>query len=263
MITSLRQRNTWDLIWQLFRSDFKMKYNDSILGFIWVLTKPFAIFTIMYFVVSQVFRFGDIENFPLYLLLGNMFISFWTEGTTLGMGSLLNRQNLITKVSFPRYIVLVSSTFLALINFIINISVFLLISLGAGILPNITQLAWFLSIVIVFYFLILITSMILSVLYVRFRDMLHIWELINQLLFWTTPVFYPISLVAENSRLLEIFLTIINPISVLLTAARNAIIYGELTSGFIIASWLLLMLIIGAIGYFYYKSSIKRVAEFF
>ncbi|MFW5719738.1 MAG: ABC transporter permease [Candidatus Dojkabacteria bacterium] len=263
MFTSLKQRNTWDLIWQLFRSDFKMKYNDSVLGFIWVLTKPFAIFTIMYFVVSRVFRFDDMEYFPLYLLLGNMFITFWTEGTTLGMGSLMNRQNLITKVSFPRYIVLISATFLALINFVINILIFMVIGIFAGIMPGILQLVWFLGIILVFYFLIIVTSMILSVLYVKFRDMLHIWELVNQLLFWTTPIFYPVALVAERSKFMEIILTILNPISVLLTAARDAIIYDELTSEFIVGIWLIIMLIAGILGYFYYKYSIKKVAEYF
>lgn len=264
MFESLKQRNTWDLIWQLFRTDFKLKYNDSILGFIWVLIKPFTIFAIMFFILSKVFPSGAIQYFPLYLLLGNMVMSFWTEGTMLGMGSLLSRAGLITKVNFPRYIVLVSSTILALVNFVINIFIFFLLAFFyTSNTPSLMQILWFVFCLGTLYLLITVVSMFLSVTYVKFRDLLHIWELFNQLIFWTTPIFFPIQALIEKSALIEIVLTKLNPISVLLISARSAILYNDIVLQRTVFAWFGIILIIGSLGYIYYKNSIKRIAEFF
>src|SRR5690348_9102140 len=130
MLQTIRQRNTLDLIWELFRTDFKLRYNDSLLGFIWVLMKPFSIFLIMYFVLTRVFPSNE-PNFALYLLIGNIFITFWSDGTNMGMDSLLSRAGLITKINFPRYTVLLSSTAVAVVNFLINtvvVTIFMIIS---------------------------------------------------------------------------------------------------------------------------------------
>jgi ABC-2 type transport system permease protein len=260
---SFKQRNTWDLIWELFRTDFKLKYNDSILGFLWVLMKPFSIFMIMYFILTKVFPSGAIENFPLYLLLGNMVMSFWNEGSSQGMDSLLARAGLITKVNFPRYIVLISSTLLSSVNFLINLSIFLIIALVNQITPTPLQFLWFLFCSFTLYLLIAVISMFLSITYVKFRDLKQIWELFNQLIFWATPVIYSIDVVAHKSKILEIVLTKLNPISVLLTSGRNAILYGDIGYQRTVFSWFGVILLVGIFGYMYYKRSIKRIAEFF
>jgi ABC-2 type transport system permease protein len=262
MLQGFKQKNTWDLIWQLFRTDFKLKYNDSILGFVWVLVKPFALFLIMYTVLTKVFVNPN-PNFPLYLLLGNMFISFWTEGTSQGMESLLSKASLITKVNFPRYIVLLSSSLLSIVNFVINLVIFFIIASVRGLDISFIHGLWFAYCVFILYALVISISMFISVAYVKFRDLKQIWELFNQLVFWATPVIYFIPDVASRSRILEIILTKLNPLSVLLTSARNAVLYKDITYQPNVFIWSGIVLIAGSAGYIYYKSSIKRIAEFF
>jgi ABC-2 type transport system permease protein len=264
MFQSLKKRNTFDLIIQLFRTDFKLKYNDSILGFIWVLIKPFALFAIIYFVLSKVFPNNGIQNFPFYLLLGQMFMTFWTEGTLMGMTSLLSRAGIITKINFPRYIVLISSTLLSLVNFLINLVIFLILTLLTGVLSlDILHILWFLYCTVLLYMLITVVSMFLSITFVKFRDLSHIWELFNQLLFWTTPVIYAIDTIASKSRILDLILTKLNPLSVILSSARDAILYSKFSFMPQVFVWSILIALFGYFGYIYYRSSIKRIAEFF
>lgn len=260
---SLNKRNTWDLIWVLFRTDFKLKYNDSVLGFIWVLIKPFSIFAIMYFVVTKVFNNTSTPNFGLYLLLGNMVMAYWNEGTNQGMESLLSKANLIAKVNFPRYIVLISSTLLASVTFIINLCIFAIIAATKNIFPTPLQLLWFLFCVGILYAVITVTSMFLSITYVKFRDLKQIWELFNQILLWLTPVFYPITALLGKSEILDLIITKINPIAVILQSGRNAILYNDITNQITVFAWVGVITVTGIVGYLFYTKSIKRIAEFF
>lgn len=262
MVKSFKKRNTWDLIWQLFRTDFKLRYNDSVLGFIWVLLKPFSLFLIMYFVMSKVFGSTTVDHYALYLLLGNIFMTLWTEGTNLGMNSLLYRAGLITKVNFPRYIVLVSATLLAVVNFLINICIFFVVAFFANITPTITEVLWFAVCMFTLYSLITVVSMFLSIGFVRFRDLQQIWELFGQILFWATPTFYTIDKVA-NSKLFSLVLTKINPLSVILISGRDALLYGKFQYQGNVLAWLLGILVFGVLGYIYYRNSIKKIAEYF
>jgi ABC-2 type transport system permease protein len=264
MFKSFKKRNTWDLITELFRTDFKLKYNDSLLGFIWVLVKPFSIFLIMYFVLTRVFTPSqEIPNFTLYLLLGNMVIGFWNEGTTLGMDSLLSRAGLITKVTFPRYIVLVSATLLSIVNFFINLLVFIVLGLINHISPSILETLWFVFCILNLYLLILAVSMFISIAYVKFRDLKQIWELFNQLLFWATPIFYTIDSIAHRSSILYFVITKLNPIAIMLNSARDAILYNKITYQSTVFIWFGIICVGLVLGYIFYKNSIKRIAEFF
>lgn len=264
MFQSFKKRNTWDLIWQLFRTDFKLKYNDSVLGFIWVLVKPFALFMIIYTVISTVFNPGSvIPNYPLYLLLGNMYLSYWIEGSTHGMESLLSRASVITKVNFPRYIVLLSSTLLSSVNFLINLLVFIIIAAFNHLNPSPLQILWFIFCTFCLYSLITVISMFTSILFVKFRDLKQIWELFNQLIFWATPIVYSADTLIKKSALFDLLLTKLNPISVFLLSGRSAILYNDIDYKKSVFIWFIVIIIGGIIGYIYYKKSIKRIAEFF
>lgn len=262
MLQSIRQRNTIDLIWELFRTDFKLRYNDSLLGFIWVLMKPFSIFLIMYFVLTKVFPSNE-PNFALYLLIGNIFITFWSDGTSMGMDSLLSRASLITKINFPRYTVLLSSTAVSVVNFLINcciIAIFLIIS---GVTPGIVHIIWFFFCSFILYLLIIVVSMFLSVVYVRFRDLKQIWELFNQLLFWSTPIFYSLDNVINKSEVLNIVLTKLNPISIFLSSGRNGLLKNDIIFQVNVFVWLGIIIVLGISSYFFYTKSIKKIAEYF
>lgn len=262
MLQSLRNQNTIDLIWQLFRTDFKLRYNDSVLGFLWVLMKPFSVFLIMYFVLSRVFPSNE-PNFALYLLIGNVFMTFWTDGTSMGMDSLLGRAGLITKVNFPRYVVLISATAIAIVNFLINCSVVALFMIYQQVFPSAMQIFWFFFCSFILYILILVTSMFISVIYVRFRDLKQIWELINQLLFWSTPVFYSIDNLIKKSEFFELVLTKLNPLSVLLSSGRSALLKQDIIFQPMVFTWLGIVLVLWVFAYLFYKRSIKKIAEYF
>lgn len=262
MLQSLRNQNTVDLIWELFRTDFKLRYNDSFLGFLWVLMKPFSIFFILYFVLTRVFP-SQVENFVLYLLIGNVFITFWSDGTSMGLDSLLSRAGLITKVNFPRYIVLLSSTAISVVNFFINsviVAVFVMVN---GLQPTLLQVLWYLVCATILYFVILTVSMFISVIYVRFRDLKQIWELFNQILFWVTPIFYSYQVVAANSEIFRIIIFWLNPVAVLLISARAAIIENDIKFQTNVFAVSIAVLILFTLGYIFYKKSIKKIAEYF
>lgn len=262
MLKSLKNRNTLDLIWQLFRTDFTLKYNDSVLGFIWVLMKPFSIFLIMYFVISRVFPSND-PNFGIYLLIGNVFMSFWGDGTSMGLDSLLGRAGLITKVNFPRYVVLLSSTAIAVVNFLINSLVVAIFLVYQQITPSLLQITWYCFCFIAFYFLIIVFSMFTSVIYVRFRDLKQFIELFNQLLFWATPVIYSVDAVSQKSDVLFFVLHWLNPVSVFLTSARNGILMNDIIWQENVFVWIGIICILGLFAYLFYKKSIKKIAEYF
>lgn len=262
MLASLKKRNTIDLIWILWRTDFKLKYNDSILGFIWVLIKPFSIFLILYLVLTNIFPFQE-EHFVIYLLIGNVFISFWTEGTNLGLDSLLSRAGLITKVNFPRYTVLISSTSIALVNFLINTIIVFIFVFVNGLRPSLMDVFWYFLCSGILYMLIITVSMFLSILYVRFRDLKQIWELFNQLLFWMTPVFYSYEALASKNEIFGLILYWLNPVSVLLISAREAIMENNITLQLNVLAVMSLFLVLFYIGYNFYKKQIKKIAEYF
>jgi ABC-2 type transport system permease protein len=262
MLKSLQKQNTLDLIWQLFRTDFKLKYNDSILGFLWVLMKPFSTFLIMYFVISRVFPSND-PNFALYLLIGNVFMTFWSDGTGMGLDSLLSRAGLITKVNFPRYVVLLSSTAISVVNFIINTAVVTVFLLYQQLIPNPIQIAWYFFCSLALYLVILVFSMFTSIIYVRFRDLKQLLELFNQLLFWSTPVIYSVDIVSQKSEVLYFVLHWLNPISVFLTSARNGILRNDIIWQENVFVWVVILAVLGTVAYIFYTKQIKKVAEYF
>lgn len=261
MLQSVKKRNTWDLIWILFRTDFKLRYNDSFLGFIWVLIKPFSMFLIMFIVLTNILG-NNIDNFGLYLLLGNMVFTFWVEGSNHGMNSIVNRASLITKVNFPRYVVLLSSSLLSVINFIINICIFAIIAIFNNIEFSLLQFVWFSFCMLVLYLLIIAVSMITSIGFARFKDVGQIWDLFNQIIFWSTPVFYSATELAKKSEIFETILFKVNPISMILISAREAVLYGDIILHREIFTLLGVIIFVGGLSYSYYKPAIKKVAEF-
>jgi ABC-2 type transport system permease protein len=203
------------------------------------------------------------ENFAVYLLIGNIFITFWNDGTSMGMDSLLSRAGLITKINFPRYVVLISSTGIAVVNFFINCVVVAIFMYVSNVIPSLIHVVWFFFCSFILYLLILVVSMFLSIIYVRLRDLKQIWELFNQILFWSTPVFYNYFTVSQNSSIMETLLSYVNPVSVLLVTSRNGLMNGDIILHSSVFMWIGIIFIVGGLGYLFYKKQIKKIAEFF
>jgi ABC-2 type transport system permease protein len=205
-------------------ADFKLKYSGSALGYVWSVAKPLALFSMLYAVFGHVFRLGSISNYyPLSLLMGIVLFTFFSDGTTLGLWSLVARESLLRKMSFPRTIIPTSATLTAAITFGVNSVVVAAFVAWNEIGPRWT---WFLLIPLLLelYLLVLGISLILSALFVRLRDVSQVWELVLQLLFYASPIIYPIGFLPPFARKL-VFL---NPATQVLQDIRAVILYPDL-----------------------------------
>jgi ABC-2 type transport system permease protein len=204
--------------------DFKLKYAGSGLGYVWSVIKPLALFTMLYLVFAKIFRLGQIsEYYPLALLIGIVLYTFFADATNLGMTSIVARESLLRKMSFPRLIIPTSVTLAAATTFCVN-----LVVVGAFIAWNEIppRLSWLLlfPLLLELYVFTLGVSLILATLFVRFRDIGQVWELATQLLLYATPIIYPVGFLPEWARTLAF----LNPITQILQDVRALVLYQDL-----------------------------------
>jgi len=216
-------RRLWNLTRTLAVSDFKLRFFGSALGYLWQLVRPLLLFGVLYVVFTQVIRIGgDVELYPVALLLGVVCFTFFSEATGGAVGSLVEREALIRKVEFPRLAVPLSSVLTAVLNVALNLVAVLVFLLIAG---GRVRLSW-LEVPFLVLALALFAAglgMLLSALYVRYRDVKPIWEVALQILFYGSPIFYPIDAVAERSELAG-KLMMLNPFAAILQQARHALV---------------------------------------
>ena len=200
-----------------------------MLGYLWALLKPLLMFLILYLVFGHFLRLGaDIPYYPLYLLTGVVLWSFFTECTGQGIHAIVQRGDLIRKVSFPKYVITVSATGTALINLAINLVVVVVFALLNGITPS---WSWLLVLVCILelYLLSLGIALLLGSINVKYRDIASIWDVIIQALFYAVPIIYPITMVTEVS-LLAGKLLLLNPIAQVIHDVRYNLITDQTTT---------------------------------
>lgn len=224
MLSRIFSKRNKALISELVRTDFKLRYQGSILGYAWALLKPLFLFVIMYAVFGKVLRFGEgIPNYPVYLLLGIVLWGFFTDTTKQGMAAIVNRGELIRKIKFPKYIIVVSSSISTLINLGFNllvIGVFILLS-GADVQP--AALLFFPLLLLELYIFSLAIAFYLAAVNVKYRDITHIWDILVQGGFYATPIFYPLQLVLERSEpIAKLLLT--NPMAQIIQDSRHVLV---------------------------------------
>jgi ABC-2 type transport system permease protein len=260
-----RQKNFYfDLLFELVRTNFKLRYNDSFLGFIWVILKPLLTFLVLFVVFSSFRASSTIPNYPIYLLLGVILYTFFNEGILLGLKSLLEKSSIILKINFPREIAVISSLSMAIINLVINLFILLLISFFSPITVTLTSGLYFLFLCATFYLLIVGISYFASIMVVRFRDLDHITQLVMQLGFYATPIFYPLEIIPEYLGSIPIrHILSYNPIYIIIQAARDAIILGEITFVSEVTIILLVSIFLTITGYLFFKARIRKIAEYF
>ena len=214
------------LLAELTKTDFKLRYQGSVLGYLWALLRPLMMFAILYIVFAKLLRLGnDIPHYPVYLLCGTSMWSFFTECTSQGIQSIIIRGDLLRKISFPKYIVVVSSTLTAVINMSINFVVIIIFALINGVTPSWIWLLVFIPI-LGLYLLSLGISFLLGSINVKYRDITSIWDVIVQALFYAVPIIYPISMVANTSELAAKVI-LLNPISQCIQDIRYLLITKE------------------------------------
>lgn len=205
------------LLWFTAFTDFKLRFHGAVLGYLWSLGRPLLLFGMIYVVFSEILRFGDrIDNFPVFLLLNIMLVQFFIEATNGSLRSLVAREQLVRKTQCPRLIMPLSVVLTSGIGLAFSlVAVFAYIILY-GVTPMWT---WLLLPVLVTLLLMFTTGMalLLSALYVRFRDIDQIWGVISFGIFYLSAVFYPLDAVPEHIR----DLVVANPLVPILTMARD------------------------------------------
>lgn len=214
------------LLKELTKTDFKLRYQGSVLGYLWALLRPLMMFAILYIVFGKLLKFGgSIPHYPVYLLTGTTLWSFFTECTNQGIQAIVTRGDLIRKVCFPKYIIVVSATLTAVINLLINVVVIIIFALLDGITPSLTWLV-VPFILLEFYILALGISFLFGAINVKYRDITSIWDVLTQALFYAVPIIYPISMIATNSDIAAKII-LLNPISQVIQDARYLIVTPE------------------------------------
>jgi len=182
-----------DLLWLMSATEFKRVYFGTVLGYIWSLVRPLMLFGVLLFVFTQVFKLGseEAEFYPVLLLLNIVLFTFFSEGTQNAVGSVVAQEGIVRKTQFPRLVIPLATTLTGAFNLVLNMLVVFAFMLAYGVDPHWTWLLFPIPLGLLFV-LTAATSMALSVLYVRFRDVAIIWTVVAQVLFYATPILYPI-----------------------------------------------------------------------
>ncbi|MCL1877064.1 ABC transporter permease [Candidatus Saccharibacteria bacterium] len=217
------------LLKELVKTDFKLRYQGSALGIAWSVLKPLMLFTVMYMVFVKFLKFTDgTSTYPIVLLLGISLWGFFTEATSVGMQSIVARGDLLRKINFPKYIIVIASTMSALISLTINMFVVIVFALITRV-----DFTWWAVLtplsIIQLYLLAVGVALILSTLYVKYRDISHIWEVVLQALFYAMPIVYPISMVMANFPAVAKVM-MLNPVTQSIQDVRHNLIAPETVS---------------------------------
>jgi ABC-2 type transport system permease protein len=213
------------LAWTLATTDFKLRFFGSALGYLWQLMRPLMLFAILYTVFTQIMDVtGPEEYFGVSLLLGIVLYNFFGEATGGAVRSILVREQLVRKIDFPRLAVPLSTVLQALFNLALNLLPVLAFLLVAGGRP---RLSWLLLPLVVVGLAVmgLGLAMLLSSLYIRYRDIEPIWDVVLQALFYATPILYTISLVRDKAgeRVAELML-LLNPFAAIVQEGKHVFI---------------------------------------
>jgi ABC-2 type transport system permease protein len=265
----LQQRYRYSIILlkQLVKTDFKLRYQGSTLGYIWSLLRPLALFVILYLVFAKVFNLGSaIPHFPVYLLTGIVLWNYFAEVTTGSVSAIVGKGDLIRKINFPKYVIVLAGSFSALINLALNfvvIAFFMVINH-----VDVRSVVIFLPILIAELFVFsLAMAFFLSAAFVRFRDINYIWEVFMQAAFYATPILYPLAYVYDKSHEMAKIM-MLNPIAqiiqdvryVLVTPSTQTIaqVYGSRTIRLIPLGMAILLVVIAA---WYFRKRSRYFAE--
>lgn len=255
------------LLGELVRSDFKLRYQGSIVGYAWSLLRPLLLFTILYIVFVKFAKFG--EQLPyagVTLLLGIVIWNFFHEMTTQSLGSIVGRGDLIRKIRIPRWIIILSSSFSALINLFLNLVIVAVFMVINGVHPTATIVLFPLILLEVYIFALGI-SLFLSAAYVKYRDAGYIWEVAIQAGFYITPILYPLALIT-NETVRKLIL--MNPVGQAIQDARYTLVshdpriitsYKAFDGGWLLLVPFVIVLVVFVIGLLYFKKEAKYFAE--
>lgn len=265
-LSNIMSRKNRILLRELVITDFKLRYQGSALGYAWSVLKPLFLFVILYLVFDRFLRLGrDIEHFPVYLLLGIVLWQFFTEATIQGLQSIVGRGDLIRKINFPKYIIVISGTVSALINLLINMGVVLVFCLISGV-PIRPEALLVMPLLIELYIFALAIAFFLAAVNAKYRDAGYLWEIFLQAAFYATPILYPLQMVVKEAPQAAKWL-MMNPVAQIVQDIRYVLITEQtITLHTLVDNWkviipfvIILITLMAAI--YYFKKTQKYFAE--
>lgn len=209
-------RRFFDLLWLMSVTEFKRVYFGTVLGYLWSLIRPLMLFGVLLFVFTQVFKIGSeqVDHYPVFLLLGIVLFTFFQESTTNSVTSVVAQEGVVRKTQFPRLVIPISTVLTGIFNFGLNLVIVFAFVFAFGVDPTWTWLLFPFALAFLFVFTGAVSTA-LSVLFVRFRDVAIIWTVLAQVLFYATPILYPVDFRPHYEHLL-----MINPLAVIFEQVR-------------------------------------------
>jgi len=215
-----RYRYTIILLKQLVKTDFKLRYQGSTLGYVWSLLRPLLLFVILYFVFTKFLKVGrTIPYYPVYLLSGLVVWNYFVEVTSGSVAAIVGRGDLMRKINFPKYVIILAGSFSALINLFLN-GIVIAIFMAINHVPVTSHIFIIIPLIIELFIASIGIAFLLSALFVRYRDVTYIWEVITQAAFYGTPILYPLSLVSPHIAKLML----LNPLAQIIQDVRYSLV---------------------------------------
>lgn len=212
------------LLSKLISRDLKVKYKRSYLGYIWSILNPLLMMTVLCIVFSYIFRF-NIENFPIYLICGQVMFTFFSESTAMTMQSIIQSVGLINKVRIPKIIIPISRTLSCFVNLLFSLIAVVIMLIITKTPIHISILLFPIPLIYLF-FISLGIGLILCVFATYFRDTVYLYSIVIQILMYFTPIFYPIDAVPSKVQ----FIIKFNPMYHIVTYFRDIVLYGNFPS---------------------------------
>lgn len=177
------------------RTEFKLKYAGSVLGYVWSLAKPLMYFTVLWLVFGNLFQTG-IRRYPLYLLVGIVLYTFVADAVTATIPSIVSRGAMLRRIAFPPLVIPLASNVTAAMTFVANSLAIVVFIAASQITPRLQWLL-LLPLLLELYVFVLGLSLLAATLFVRFRDIGQIWEVGSSLLFFSSPIMYPVTILPD------------------------------------------------------------------
>jgi ABC-2 type transport system permease protein len=261
-------RRFWHLTFTIARNEFKLRFFGSMLGYVWQLVRPLLLFGVLLFVFSHVAKVGGTApHYAVALLAGIVLFTFFGEATGGAIRSVVDRENLVRKIQFPRLVIPLAVVLIACFNLSLNLIVVLVFALAEGVRP---MFSWVEAPLIIGMLIVYCTglAMLLSALFVHFRDIQPIWEVISQVLFYASGILIPVELMRARMSSALFHLFMLNPLAIIVEQFRHAMIdRGALSAGQVIGGWWQLLEPLGivvaifAIGFWVFNRSAPLIAE--
>lgn len=244
-----------ELIKILTISDLKVKYQSSALGFAWSLLNPLLMMLVLYLVFNNVFE-SEQENFALYLLIGIVSWRFLAIGTSSAMGAIVGKSSLVTKIYIPRQVLVLSTVLSGFISSLLEFLVLIILLLAFGVKIS-ANVLFFPPVHMIYFVMVYGISLALAALYVYYRDLNQIWEVLLQLGFFVSPICYSISIVPDN----YLSYYMLNPVTLVMQIYRKTLLYGQSPTLADLLYFLLAACIMLIIGGAIFKRLERRFAE--